>query len=156
MSHSGADLARLLLGSYRKLVDATILELAARGYPDERPVHEFTMQAIAGGATTASELARRRSVSKQAAAKTIAVLQERGYVVSAADPQDPRRNRIEVTGLGFEVIREGAAIFDELRDQWEKQLGERELAVLEEQLTAFVGDAAVDLQAPGWVAQEAG
>jgi DNA-binding MarR family transcriptional regulator len=155
MSRSGAELARLLLGSYRKLVDTALVELAARGYEDVRPVHEFTLQAIAAGATTASQVARRMSVSKQAAAKTIAVLQERGYVVSAADPEDPRRNRIEVTERGFAMMRQGEAIFDELRDRWERQLGERAMAVLEEQLTAMVGDAPISLASPGWVAQEA-
>jgi len=153
MSPSGADLARLLLGSYRKLVDSALLELAARGYDDVRPVHEFTLRAVAAGASTTSEVARRMSVSKQAAAKTIAVLQERGYIVSGADPADPRRNRIEVTERGFAMMRQGEAIFDKLRDDWQRQLGERELAVLEAQLTAFIGDAPIELESPGWIAQ---
>ena len=156
MSRSGAELARLLLGSYRKLVDGALAELAARGHEDVRPVHEFTMQAIAAGATTASEVSRRMSVSKQAAAKTIANLRERGYVTSAADPEDPRRNRIAVTDLGFEMMREGEAVFDDLRAEWERQLGPAELALLESQLTAFVGDSAVRLQEPGWASQVAG
>ena len=156
MSHSGAELARLLLGGYRKLVDAALVELAARGYEDVRPVHEFTMQAIAAGATTASEVARRMSVSKQAAAKTIATLQERGYVTSTADPEDPRRNRIAVTDRGFEMIREGAAIFDDLRAEWERELGPAALALLESQLAAFVGDSPARRQEPGWTSQVAG
>ncbi|WP_033344325.1 MarR family winged helix-turn-helix transcriptional regulator [Catenuloplanes japonicus] len=156
MSQSGAELARLLLGGYRKLVDAAIAEMAARGYEEVRPVHEFTMRAIAAGATTTSEVARRMSVSKQAAAKTIAVLQERGYVTSAADPADPRRNRIEVTERGFAMMREGEAIFDDLRAEWERQIGAPALALLESQLTAFVGDSGIRLQEPGWAAQAAG
>ena len=156
MSRSGAELARLLLGGYRKMVESAVQELAARGYEDVRPVHEFTLQAIAAGASTASELARRMAVSKQAAAKTIAVLQERGYVISAADPADPRRNRVEVTDRGFAMMRTGEAIFDRLRAEWEERLGRPELALLEEQLTALVGDSAIRLDAPGWVAQDAG
>jgi DNA-binding MarR family transcriptional regulator len=150
---SGAELARLLLGSYRKLVDTALVELAARGYDDVRPVHEFTLQAVASGATTTAEVARRMAVSKQAAAKTIAVLQERGYLVSGADPADPRRHRIEVTERGFAMMSQGEAIFDQLREEWRQRLGDRELAVLEAQLTAFVGDAPIKLEAPGWVAQ---
>ncbi len=125
MPRSGADLALLLLGSYRRLVDAAIVELGARGYPDVRAVHDFAMRAIDSGADNASELGRRMSVSKQAAAKTIAILVERGYVVRDADPADARRKRIQVTPLGFEVMREGEAIFDELRGAWEQQLGSR-------------------------------
>ena len=70
------------------LVDAAIEELVNRGYEDVRPVHEFAMGAIAAGADNASELGRRLSVSKQAAAKTIALLQDRGYVAGDADPID--------------------------------------------------------------------
>ena len=154
MARSGPELALLLLGSYRKLVDAAVLELAARGYHDVRPVHDFAMRAIAAGADSASELGRRLSVSKQAAAKTIAVLLERGYIAREEDPTDRRRKRIEVTPLGFDVMRTGEAIFDELREHWSHQLGEAELEALEAQLRAFVGNAPVRSEAPGWVALE--
>src|SRR5450631_2521200 len=104
MSRRGANLALLLLGGFRSLVDAAIVELAQRGHRDVRPVYEFAMRAIAAGAQNASELGRRLSVSKQAAAKTLVVLQERGYVASAPDPLDARRKRLEVTALGLEVM----------------------------------------------------
>ena len=88
MPRSGADLALLLLSGFRILVDAATAELAARGYDDFRPSHEFAMRAIIAGADSASDLGRRTAVSKQAAAKTIAVLVQRGYVSSAPDPSD--------------------------------------------------------------------
>ena len=37
MTHPGPDLALLLLGSYRKLVDQAVRELNRRGYPDVTP-----------------------------------------------------------------------------------------------------------------------
>ena len=61
--------------------------------------------AIAAGATNASELGRQLSVSKQAAAKTIALLEKRGYVSRAAAPGS-RRKRLHVTDLGYEVLVE--------------------------------------------------
>jgi DNA-binding MarR family transcriptional regulator len=155
VSRSGADLALLLLGGFRALVDAAIVELARRGYEDVRPVHDFAMRAIAAGAGNASELGRRLSVSKQAAAKTIAVLQARGYVARDAAP-GARRTRLGVTKLGFEVLRQGEAIFDELRDKWERQIGLRQLARLEAQLTALVGAAPVRIDTLGWMAQDHG
>jgi len=152
MTRSGPQLALLLLGSYRKLVDSAVDELARRGYHDVRPVHDFAMRAIAAGADNASELGRRLSVSKQAAAKTIATLVERGYVVRAQDPSDRRRTRIEVTPLGVQVMQTGEAIFDELRQAWALQLGSAELETLEAQLKNFVGGAPIRSEAPGWVA----
>jgi DNA-binding MarR family transcriptional regulator len=152
MSRSGADLALLLLGGYRSLVDAATTELAARGYEDFKPVHEFALRAIAAGADSASDLGRRTSVSKQAAAKTITVLRERGYVVSEPDPDDARRKRLQVTPTGFDVMAQGEAILGNIRKNWEKQIGQAELANLEARLATLVGDAAIRVDAPGWVA----
>lgn len=156
MSRSGADLALLLLGGYRTLVDAATVELAARGYEDFRPVHDFAMRAIAAGADSASELGRRTAVSKQAAAKTITVLVDRGYVSREPDPGDARRKQLRVTPLGFDVLRQGESIFDELRARWARQLGAAELAALEARLRELVGEGAVRADAAGWVAQEQG
>ena len=152
MSRSGADLALLLLGGFRVLVDDAVAELAKRGYQDVRPVHDFAMRAIAAGADNASELGRRLSVSKQAAAKTVAVLEERGYVARGADPLDARRKRLEVTALGFEVMRVGEAVFDELRDKWKQKIGAKQLERLESELAALVGASKVRIDSPGWIA----
>ncbi|CAI9400699.1 MarR family winged helix-turn-helix transcriptional regulator [Nocardioides sp. T2.26MG-1] len=154
MSRSGADLALLLLGGYRKLVEAVVAELEVRGYPDARPVLEFAMRAIDAGADSASELGRRLSVSKQAAAKTIATLVERGYVDTEVDPSDRRRKRVRVTDRGHALMREGEAIFDELRDEWARTLGADGLARLERDLAAVVGDSPLRVEAAGWAAQE--
>jgi DNA-binding MarR family transcriptional regulator len=154
MPRSGADLALLLLGGFRALVDDAMVELAHRGYEDVRPVHDFTMRAIAAGADNASELARRLSVSKQAAAKTVAVLEQRGYVAREADPLDARRKRLQVTALGLEVMREGEAIFDELRNKWKQQIGPDELDHLESRLAALVGASPIRFDTPGWIAHD--
>ena len=154
MSRSGADLAQLLLGGFRSLVDAAIVELAKHGHADVRPVHEFAMRAIAAGADNASELGRRLSVSKQAAAKTIAVLQERGYVARNPDPIDARRKHLRVTALGFDVLRQGEAIFDELRHQWERQIGQTQLESLEENLKTLIGTMPERFDTLGWISQD--
>jgi DNA-binding MarR family transcriptional regulator len=156
MARSGADLALLLLGGFRTLVDAATAELARRGYEDVRPVHDFAMRAIADGADTAAELARSLSIAKQSAAKTIAVLEERGWVAGATDPRDARRRRLQVTDLGFEVLHTGEAIFDELRAQWARQIGTTELEVLEKQLAALVGAVPVRFDTPGWITRDLG
>ena len=108
-------------------------------------MHDFAMRAIVAGVDTASELGRRLSVSKQAAAKTIAVLQERGYVARDADPLDARRKRLQVTKLGFAVLREGEAIFDELREERARQIGPAKLETLEKPLAELVGPSRLRL-----------
>jgi DNA-binding MarR family transcriptional regulator len=156
MPRSGADLALLLLGGFRALVDAAIAELDRRGFADVRPVHDFAMRAIADGADSASELGRRLSITKQSAAKTIAVLQERGYVARETDPRDARRKRLQVTELGFEVLRTGEAVFEELRAAWARRIGAAELDTLEKQLVTLVGTAPIRFDTPGWITQDLG
>lgn len=151
MSRSGADLALLLLGGFRSLVDTATTELARQGYEDFRPVHEFALRAIASGADSASELGRRTAVSKQAAAKTIGILVDRGLVEVAPDPDDARRKRLHVTSRGFDAMSRGEAILEKVRASWEEQIGSSALAALETHLAALIGDAVIRVDAPGWV-----
>ncbi|MEV8547745.1 MarR family transcriptional regulator [Streptomyces sp. NPDC051572] len=154
MSRSGADLALLLLAGFRTLADRASAELAERGFEDVRSVHDFALHSILSGADSATELARRMSVTRQAAAKTIAALEERGFVARLTDPTDRRRTRLRVTEHGLAMMRQGEAIFDEMREQWEKQVGAESVSVLEEALRSLVGDNAIRLDSPGWIARE--
>jgi integrase/recombinase XerC len=52
--------------------------------------------------------------------------------------------------------REGEAIFDELRDEWERQIGPAQLENLETHLAALVGDPAVRFDTPGWMSRDLG
>ena len=153
MKHSGVNLALLLIGGFRSMVDAAHFELAQRGHKDFRSVHEFAMRAIAAGADNASELGRSLSVSKQAAAKTIGVLLERGYVRREGDPLDARLKRLQVTPRGLEVLQQGEAIFDELRDKWAQQIGQSNLETLEAQLANLVGKLPGGFDLPGWIVE---
>src|ERR1700749_78676 len=131
MSRAGADLAQLLLGGFRTLADQASAGLGARGYAEIRPAQEFALQAILSGADNASDLGRRMSVSKQAAAKTIAILEERNYVGRQPDPADKRRMHLYVTEHGHAMLHEGEAMFDQLRRQWEEQVGTAALEQVE-------------------------
>jgi DNA-binding MarR family transcriptional regulator len=134
----GADLALLLLAGFQSMVDEVVAGLARRGHPGVRPAHEFALRAIDGGADTASELGRRLSVSKQAAAKTIAALEGLGYVDREADPADARRKRIRVTPRGHEMVAIGSALFEDVRRRWAAQIGAEQLEALEAHLRELV------------------
>jgi len=154
VSRSGADLALLLLGGFRVLADRASAELAVRGYEDVRPVHDFALRAIMSGADSASELGRRMAVTKQAAAKTIATLEERNYVRREIDPEDKRCMRIRVTDHGLALLRTGEALFDDMRARWEAESGVDTIAAVEQALRRLVGDNAIRLDRPGWGASE--
>ena len=135
---SGAELAMLLLDGFNAMADEVVAELEIRGHTGVRAVHAFALESIDAGADTASELGRRLSVSKQAAAKTILVLQQLGYVARDKDPADGRRKQLQVTPRGIELMAVGGALFNKLRDEWAVQIGDRQLDALESHLTQFV------------------
>jgi DNA-binding MarR family transcriptional regulator len=136
---TGAELALLLLGGFHAMADEVVAELERRGHPGVRPVHEFALRAIGAGADTASELGRRLSVSKQAAAKTIAALEEMGYVDREDDPADARRKRLRVTPRGHEMTTVGARLFDDVRARWAAEVGAAELDAIQTRLAQLVG-----------------
>lgn len=152
MSRKGGDLALLMLAGFRTFADRATVELARRGYDDVRPVHDFALHSILSGAENASELGRAMSVTKQAAARTITALEHRGYVVREADEADRRKLRLRVTDRGTSLLREGEAVFDEMREQLERHVGAEALATAESVLRALVGDNAIRLDSPGWAA----
>ncbi|RKQ86438.1 MarR family transcriptional regulator [Solirubrobacter pauli] len=134
----GAELAMLLLGGFHTMVDEVVAELDRRGHAGVRPVHEFALRAIDGGAETASDLGRRLAVTKQAAAKTIAALEALGYVTREADPGDARRKRLRVTPRGHEMVAIGSGLFDDVRERWAARVGAPELDRLQAQLGELV------------------
>ena len=146
----GFELPLLLLAGFRTVIDQLHRELAARGHPDLRPAHGFTMQAIGTAGTTSTELGRRLGVSKQAAGKTVDRLAEAGYVERWADPADGRRKLIRLTRRGVEALALSARIFDDLHAEWARRLGPERLRDLESDLRTMTPADRFQLDVPGW------
>jgi len=135
----GARLALLLLDGFNVLVDEVVKELELQGHPGVTVTHEFALTAIDEGADSASALGRRLGVSKQAAAKTIAALEQLGYVERALSPSDARRKQLRVTTRGYEMTVIGGAKFDELRNRWAAALEPLQVAAVEAALFQLTG-----------------
>ncbi|WP_315093566.1 MarR family winged helix-turn-helix transcriptional regulator [uncultured Cellulomonas sp.] len=155
MSRSGADLALLLLEGFRSLADAGSAELAERGYPRIRPIHDFTLRSIVAGADTTAELARELGISKQAVSKTVAVLESEGYVATGTDARDGRRRVYSVTDRGHALLRTGLQVFDELRGRWAERIGAEQLERLEDALADLGIRTPTHHDAPGWLSGSA-
>jgi DNA-binding MarR family transcriptional regulator len=148
----GFELPMLLARAFRGLIDELHAELSERGHPDARPIHGFALQAIGVEGTTVSELGRRLGVSKQAAAKTAASLESVGYASRVADPRDARATKLIRTPRGTEMLALSAEIFERLRADWVRQLGETRVAALEDDLESVVGRSGPKLgDLPGWL-----
>lgn len=130
----GFELPLLLAGAFRALIDDLHAELAGLGHPEARPIHGFALQALGPEGTTISELGRRLGVSKQAAAKTAASLEQLGYVARREDPADRRAHVLVRTPRADDLLARSAEIFERRRQGLADRIGGPRLAKLEDDL----------------------
>src|SRR5262249_20345522 len=100
-----------------------LARLHAEGFTDFDPSYLTVFRFPSPQGERPSELAARRRVSKQALNHLLGQLEQRGYLMREADPEDGRSKRISLTPRGAEainVIREAVA---EMEDRWAEQLG---------------------------------
>jgi DNA-binding MarR family transcriptional regulator len=149
----GFELPLLLAGAFRELIDNLHAELDKRGHGQARPVHGFALQAVGPDGATVSELGRRLGISKQAAAKTAAGLEEIGYITRRPSDHDGRAVVLMRTPRGEEMLDLSAAIFEELHQSWVRRLGRARVEAIEDGLAEIVASSPTarigDL--PGWM-----
>ncbi|MFG3342072.1 MarR family winged helix-turn-helix transcriptional regulator [Glycomyces sp. NPDC048151] len=146
----GYELPLQLFAAFRAVIDAAHADLAAAGHPDVKPMHGFVFQAIGTRGTTAVELGARLGVSKQAAGKTIAGLEQQGYVERATDPDDARRKTVRLTARGLDMLDVSARSFDAIQARWADAIGPERLAALQADLRALAPGELFRLDVPGW------
>lgn len=102
------------------LADELQRRLAADGFDDARFADGVVFQHVIAAAVTISTLAERLGVSQQAASKSVADLEKRGYLTREPDPGDARARLINLTARGEAVIaaarKHRAALDAELRE----------------------------------------
>ena len=143
MPRPGFELPLLLAGTFRALIDRLHAELAEHGHGQARPIHGFALQAIGAD-----------GVTKQAAAKTAAGLEQIGYITRRPSTHDARATVLTRTPRGEEMLDLSAAIFEQLRRDWVRRLGaEEKVEAIENGLAAIAtstgGTKIGDL--PGWL-----
>ncbi|GAA1512996.1 MarR family winged helix-turn-helix transcriptional regulator [Kribbella lupini] len=102
---AAADLSLASLFAGWALADEVQAKLAADGFEDSRFADGVVFQhLVGGGPMTISALAERLGVTQQAASKSVADLEKRGYVAREADPADARARNVVLTQRGQAVI----------------------------------------------------
>ncbi|HUR74080.1 MAG TPA: MarR family transcriptional regulator [Sporichthya sp.] len=104
--------------------------LHARGYDGLRIRHGYVIQHVVEGPIPIGELAGRLGVTQQAASKTVAELEQLGYLERTADPADARVRRAGLTARGRAAVGESRQIRAEIGDELAAALGPRRAATL--------------------------
>jgi DNA-binding MarR family transcriptional regulator len=99
-----ADLSLASLFAGWALADELQRRLATEGFEDSRFADGVIFQHLISGPLTISTLAERLEVTQQAASKSVADLQKRGYLRRDPDPTDARARLVVLTDRGDAVI----------------------------------------------------
>jgi DNA-binding MarR family transcriptional regulator len=119
------DLSLASLFAGWAMADEIQRRLAADGFEDVRFADGFVFQHLVTGAVTIGALAERLGVSQQAASKTVADLERRGYVRRAADPDDARARLVALTARGEAAIAGARRHREALARELAERLGPR-------------------------------
>jgi DNA-binding MarR family transcriptional regulator len=143
------DLSLASLFAGWALADELQRRLAADGLDDLRFADGFVFQHLVDGPRTIGSLAERLGVTQQAASKSVADLERRGYVTREPDPDDARARRVALTDRGHAAIdggrRHRAAIEAELAGR----LGARRVESARRLLDDVVADLGADVAVRG-------
>lgn len=139
-----------LLGlAFQQVQRDFVQHLDAAGYDDLRPAHGFALQVITQGrAVTASELAERLGITKQAGSQLVDQLVERGYVSRATHPSGGRRRLLVLTARGHQHMRDAGSILQQVEKTFTKSIDRHRLAELRSDLIAIIRTSAPAPEVP--------
>ncbi|OKK21103.1 MarR family transcriptional regulator [Streptomyces sp. CB00455] len=112
--YEGVELTFLLGLGFQLLLGEFTRRVAAAGYPDLRPLHGMAFQSLKGPGATATELAERLGVTKQAAGQIVDDLERRGYVRREPHPGGGRRKLVVLTPAADTHLAVAGRILHEL------------------------------------------
>ncbi|WP_405491763.1 MarR family winged helix-turn-helix transcriptional regulator [Streptomyces sp. NBC_00096] len=122
---------QLLLGEFTRRLDEA-------GHADGlRPLHGMAFQALGGAGATATELAERLGVTKQAAGQIVDDLERRGYVRREPHPGGGRRKLVVLTDAAGAHLRAAGRVLHALETELGR--GGVELGALRAELGRLVG-----------------
>ncbi|NQV81494.1 MAG: winged helix-turn-helix transcriptional regulator [Alphaproteobacteria bacterium] len=89
----------------------------ALGYDDLSESHTTLLPHLDVDGTRITEIAARAGLTKQAIGQMVSDLEDRGYVLRAADPSDARAKIVRYTAKGRRFMRDGWAIKRDLHER---------------------------------------
>ncbi|ADB53044.1 MarR family winged helix-turn-helix transcriptional regulator [Conexibacter woesei] len=142
--------AAILLGmGFRAMTDRFHELLRAEGHEPLRPAHGFVFRLLErDGDLTATQLATRLSVTRQAAARVAAELEEWGYLTRRAHPRDGRAQVLVLTPRGRRYVAHADELWARVEREWAAVAGAEAVHAAKRALAAYVEVAAGEGEPP--------
>lgn len=139
------DLGILVALAYQEFVRELRADLAGRGFDDLARSDGYVFRALADASLTATELAERLGVTKQAGAQIVDDMRRRGYLERRPDPRDGRAWRLALSGRGEAALAAAHRFHRAYEDRLAREHGADGVAALRDLLSAMAGgNAATD------------
>ena len=135
-SANSADLAILLVSSYRVVIERLLAGHEAAGLSGVRPKHGFVIRAVFAESPTINRLAELLETTKQAASKLADAMVRQGFLQRFADPDDRRSIRLRLAAKGERVRRRAVATSAVIERELKNVVGAHDVAVLRRTLCA--------------------
>jgi DNA-binding MarR family transcriptional regulator len=106
-------------------VNERVMEgIHAAGFKGLRHAHGYVFQHLLGGPRSISELATLLEVTQQAASKTVAELEQLGFIEQTAS-EDARVRRVRLSARGLAAVEKSRALRAGLQERFERSYGKR-------------------------------
>jgi DNA-binding MarR family transcriptional regulator len=131
-------LARLLAIALSMAVDDLHERLAERGWQRTRPLWGFVLLSLREQPGSISQIGALLGMTKQAAAKVVAGLEDADLVERVADRRDRRATVTRLTRRGRKFLADVDDIYTEIEADWERTIGKRQLSAVQTGLGALI------------------
>ncbi|HEV2372728.1 MAG TPA: MarR family transcriptional regulator [Streptosporangiaceae bacterium] len=121
-------------------LDEMASRLEARGYPGYHRSDAAALRLLARGPLAVGQFGAALGITRQAARKTAAGLQQRGYATTARDPHDARQLNITLTPAGHDYAQAMTAVIAELNRDVASRADPAQLAAADTVLRAALFD----------------
>lgn len=108
------------------------------GLTGMRSAYGFVIRAVAVERPTIKKLAKLLDVSKQAASKLAEEMVRNDFIRRAADPDDRRSVRLELTSKGRKVLRRALATSARMENELKRRAGKRDVDTMRRVLMEFL------------------
>ncbi len=105
-----------------------------------RSQHQILMYIAANPDASQKDIARMHQVSTATIAVTLKKLEKAGYIRRAADTEDNRYNRMQVTEKGEEVVRQSYQIFRQIEEKMFSGFEEEDFRRFQELMQRICGN----------------
>lgn len=141
LSTSTYPLGDLLALARQSWITQMATELQRRGYPDYRRTDAAVLRRLRRGPVSIGQLGDLLGVSRQAARKIAAALEQRGFVVVVRDSRDGRQFNVDLTQSGGAYARALVDVIDRLNRAVAAQVTPEQLVAADAVLRAALGDS---------------